>query len=68
MKQPPILISLDSNEQGSPRATALAQAVGGDPAYELQGFFELPVDMQVATLEEEPDIYGTVNIELKEIN
>lgn len=36
MKQPPIIISLDSNEQGSPRATALAQAVGGDHAYELE--------------------------------
>ncbi len=45
MKRPPILISLDSNEMGSDRAKALAQAVGGDPTYELQGFAELPVDI-----------------------
>lgn len=48
MKPSPILISLDSNEAGSRRATALARAVGGDPAYELQGFAELPVDMAVS--------------------
>ena len=34
----PITITLDSNERGTDRAKALAQAVGGDPAYELAGF------------------------------
>jgi hypothetical protein len=66
MKQK-ISISLDSNERGSPRATALAQAVGGDPTYELEGFAELPVDMALSRLMEEPDIYSTVHVELKEI-
>ena len=63
MKPSPILISLDSNEQGSPRATDLARAVGGDPAYELQGFAELPVDMAVRRPENDEVVY----IELKEI-
>lgn len=55
MKPSPILISLDSNEQGSPRATALAQAVGGDPAYELEGFVgHIPVDMQFQLIEKCP--------------
>ena len=79
----PILISLDSNEKGSPRATALAQAVGGDPAYELEGFAELPVDMRLSQhtecekhgkdLDCEPCSCGpcqqdfAVHVELKEI-
>lgn len=49
----PILISMDSNEQGSERAKALALACGGDPTYELQGFAELPVDMRIMV----PDSY-----------
>jgi hypothetical protein len=67
MKPSPILISLDSNERCSERAKALAQAVGGDPTYELDGFFELPVDMRISKLQEEPDVYASVHVELKEI-
>lgn len=63
MKPSPILISLDSNERGSERAKALAQAVGGDPAYELEGFAELPVDMAVRW----PQNDVVVHVELKEI-
>jgi hypothetical protein len=48
MKPSPIRISLDSNERGSERAKALALACGGDPAYELEGFAELPVDMRLS--------------------
>ncbi len=78
-----ILITLDSNERGSERAKALALAVGGDPAYELAGFAELPVDMQFHLHKEcqkyeeavacEPCSMGPcvqdlrVNVELKEI-
>lgn len=78
-----ILITLDSNERGSERAKALALAVGGDPAYELAGFAELPVDMQFHLHKEckkyeqdvacEPCGHGPcvqdlrVNVELKEI-
>lgn len=46
MSPSPISVLLDSNEKGSDRAKALALAVGGDPTYDLQGFTELPVDMQ----------------------
>lgn len=82
MKPSPILISLDSNERGSERAKALAQAVGGDPAYELQGFAELPVDMRISLYHDEKvdwtmegfkaenvtvHIGREVNVELKEI-
>lgn len=69
----PILISLDSNERGSERAKALALAVGGDPAYELQGFAELPVDMCISTYaqfeaEDGPrNKMASVFVELKEI-
>lgn len=64
----PILVSLDSNEQGSPRATALALAVGGDPAYELQGFAELPVDMACERVQADKDwVSRKVYVELKEI-
>ena len=63
----PITITLDSNERGTDRAKALALAVGGDPTYELAGFAELPVDMQLRPLGMS-DITGTcVNVELKEI-
>ena len=76
MKPSAILISLDSNERGSPRATALAQAVGGDPTYELQGFAELPVDMRIsatcvegynAICPHEKAVERVVYVELKEI-
>jgi len=79
----PITILLDSNERGSERAKALALAVGGDPTYDLQGFAELPVDMQFHLHKEckkyeqdvacEPCGHGPcvqdlrVNVELKEI-
>jgi len=79
-----ILITLDSNERGSERAKALALAVGGDPAYELAGFAELPVDLQFHLHKEckkyeqdvacEPCSMGPcvqdfrVNVELKEIH
>ena len=72
MRPSPITILLDSNERGSERAKALALAVGGDPAYELAGFAELPVDMQFH-LHQECKKYGPcvqdlrVNVELKEI-
>ena len=61
MSSPKILIHMDSNERGSPRATFLAKAVGGNPDYELSGFAELPVDVRLS--------YGqqAVNVELKEI-
>ena len=71
----PITILLDSNERGSERAKALALAVGGDPAYELAGFAELPVDMALKIRDEDP-IRGTnlcniseqvVHVELKEV-
>lgn len=78
-----ILITLDSNERGTERAKALAMAVGGNPAYELAGFAELPVDMQFHLHKEckkyeqdvacEPCGHGPcvqdlrVNVELKEI-
>ncbi len=72
---PPIQILLDSNEKGSERARALALACGGDPAYELQGFAEIPVDMRLAIRDEDPIIGSdlcniseqAVNVELKEI-
>lgn len=68
MKQSPILISLDSNERGSERAKALALAVGGDPAYELEGFAELPVDMVCERAQADKDwISQKVYVELKEI-
>lgn len=83
MRPSPITILLDSNERGSERAKALALAVGGDPAYELAGFAELPVDMQFHLHKEckkyeqdvacEPCGHGPcvqdlrVNVELKEI-
>jgi len=79
MKPSPIIISLDSNERGSERAKALALAVGGDPAYELEGFCELPVDMQFEESEYSEDypkeggrrirdfVHRYVNVELKEI-
>ncbi len=43
----PIQILMSSNEKGSARAAALAKVAGADPAYELQGFKELPVDMRM---------------------
>ncbi len=70
-----IQILLDSNERGSERARALALACGGDPAYNLCGFAELPVDMRLVVRDEDP-IRGSdlcniseqaVNVELKEI-
>lgn len=68
MKPSPILISLDSNERGSDRAKTLAQAVGGDPAYELEGFAELPVDMVCERVQADKDwISQKVYVELKEI-
>jgi ERCC4-type nuclease len=83
MRPSPISILLDSNEKGSARAKALALAVGGDPAYELAGFAELPVDLQFHLHKEckkyeqdvacEPCGHGPcvqdlrVNVELKEI-
>jgi hypothetical protein len=55
MKPSPILITVDSNEKGSERAKALALAVGGDPAYELEGFVDhIPVDMQFRLLKKCP--------------
>ena len=84
MSPSPISVLLDSNEKGSNRAKALALAVGGDPTYELQGFAELPVDMQFHLHKEcqkyeqdeacEPCGHGPcvqdlrVNVELKEIH
>ncbi len=78
-----ISVWLDSNEKGSDRAKALALAVGGDPAYELAGFAELPVDLQFHLHQEckkyeqdvacEPCSMGPcvqdlyANVELKEI-
>ncbi len=76
MKPSPIHILLDSNERGSDRAKALALAVGGDPAYELAGFEDLPVDMQLSPRMddycirhgcEECSCIKVVNVELKEI-
>lgn len=62
----PFSILLDSNERGSERAKALALVVGGDPTYELQGFAELPVDMQIRQVGYSGA--GTIcNVELKEI-
>ena len=67
-------ILLDSNERNSPRATALAKACGGDPTYELQGFGDLPVDLQITSLSsvpcsDNPDVwtFPVCNVELKEI-
>lgn len=54
---------MSSNERGSERARALALACGGDPAYNLQGFAEIPADMRL----ELPDPRAAVNVELKEI-
>jgi hypothetical protein len=49
----------------------LAQACGGDPTYELEGFAELPVDMQMHIGSDHDREFwgegGIVNIELKEI-
>ena len=68
MSPPPIAILLDSNERGSERAKALAMAVGGDPAYELAGFAELPVDVRLSYEDwSGPCHCKTVNVELKEI-
>ena len=72
-----ILITLDGNERGSERAKALALAVGGDPAYALAGFGDLPIDMQLRgeqlftcgpNHEAIPAKPCIVNVELKEIH
>lgn len=42
-----LIVTMDSNEKPGPRPTALARAIGADPAYELAGFAELPVDLQI---------------------
>lgn len=72
--RPTFSILLDSNERGSARATALAKACGGDPTYELQGFGDLPVDLQITSLSsvpcsDNPDVwtFPVCNVELKEI-
>jgi len=71
---PPILISMDTNEKGTARATALALAAGSDPAYALQGFAELPVDLRFMHICGEDGFDGApecdymVNVELKEIS
>lgn len=68
MSPSPISVLLDSNEKGSDRAKALALAVGGDPAYELAGFAELPVDVRLSYEDwSGPCHCKTVNVELKEI-
>lgn len=56
--KPPISVLLDSNERGSERAKALALAIGGDPAYDLAGFAELPVDMALQLTQECPQCHG----------
>jgi hypothetical protein len=66
--RPTISILMDSNEKESARATALAKACGGDPAYELAGFGELPVDMRIGMLGFSDITESHVNVELKEIS
>jgi len=69
MMNPPILISMDSNERESARATALALAAGSDPTYHLTGFVELPVDLRICHGEVTSLCPRyCVNIELKEIS
>ncbi len=59
---------MDSSEKGSERARALALACGGDPAYKLCGFAEIPVDMRLELPDpEELMPMAAVNVELKEI-
>lgn len=74
MTASPISVWLDSNEKGSARAKALALAVGGDPAYDLAGFADLPVDMRVISTKSVPSsdnpdkwTFPVCNVELKEI-
>jgi ERCC4-type nuclease len=69
-----IKIFLDTNERGTDRAVALARVAGADPAFELAGFDELPVDLKFVLRSEDPIGCGLANIsdktvlvELKEI-
>jgi len=63
-----IAVLMDSNEQGSERAKALALACGGDPTYDLRGFADLPVDMCCSLIDEAAPLqYKTMLVELKEI-
>ena len=62
-----ITITADSNEQGSPRMTKLAEAILDDPRFKFMGYEELPVDLciQGAPIHHGHDLMGEVYSENK---